>query len=496
MGNHMAFLEVRRQEDRVETPESRVRHFGDFHVSLEEAERRKQASRCKDCGVPFCQISSSAPGMVSGCPLGNLIPEWNDLLCRGNYRHALQRLTRTDPFPEFTSRVCPGLCEEACTGNLTGKPVCNRENEKYLVELGFSEGWIRTDIPAIRSGKKVAVVGSGPAGLAAADRLNRRGHEVTVYERADRPGGLLMYGIPNMKLEKKIVLRRIRQMEEEGILFCTGTEISGQEQAEKLLREYDAVVLACGASSPRDTAVPGRSGEGVVFAVDYLTAAAKNLLDPQNKADRKMSARGKRVVVIGGGDTGTDCVATALRQGCKKVSQLIRRPEPPKERPADNLWPERSRALKTDYGQEEAAAVFGKDPRIFGRRVKEFLRKEDGKLTGLMTVQTVLKTGADSPLPPVLEDVPGSESRIPCEMVLLATGFSGADPGTAEAFGVKLSGSGRIETQHPRGYQTNVPKLFTAGDCRRGSSLVVWAIREGCEAAREVDEFLMGYTTL
>ena len=495
MAKPTGFMETDRIEDRTETPESRIRHFQEFHIPMGETERRAQASRCKDCGVPFCQVNILLGGMASGCPLGNLVPEWNDFLYRGNDTQALHRLLKTNNFPEFTSRVCPALCEAACTGHLHGTPVCNKENERYIIETAYASGQIRPNPPAVRSGKRVAVIGSGPSGLAAADQLNHRGHQVTVYEREDRPGGLLMYGIPNMKLDKSVVKRKTELMEQEGVEFRTGREIRTPETAQEVLKGYDAVVLACGSAKPRDIPVPGRDNPSVHFAVDYLKANTKHLLDPKSRLAPEINAKGKRVLIIGGGDTGNDCVGTAIRQGCKKVTQFEMLPCPPAERTPDNPWPQWPKVLKTDYGQQEAIFLWGKDPRIYQTTIKEILTGPGGKLTGVRAVKLESvrdeKTGRMS-----MAEIPGSEYEFRCDMVLIAAGFLGPEPELAEAFGLKRTPRGNLLTVEADGHRTENPKLFAAGDCRRGQSLVVWAIREGRDTAREVDQYLMGYTAL
>lgn len=493
MGDKMGFLEIRRKNDYTEAVKSRILHFEEFHIPMEEGDRRGQAERCKDCGVPFCQIGGIEPGVVSGCPLGSLIPEWNDLLSRGNDVQAFRRLEKTNNFPEFTSRVCPAPCENACTGNLTGSPVSNRENERYLSDYAFRAGLQGGKEPSTRSGKKVVVIGSGPAGLAAADQLNHRGHLVTVIERDDRPGGLLMYGIPNMKLDKKVVERTTKRMEQEGVCFRTGTAVTTPEQTQELLREFDAVILACGARVPRDVEAPGREAEGILYALDYLTSATRHVLDTRNRIPTGMNAKGKRVIVIGGGDTGTDCVATAVRQGCRKITQLIRRPEPTSDPYAAQPWPYTAGRSAAGYGQEEAAEVFGRDPRCYQTRVKEFLKNEEGRLTAVITVRLEV-TKEEGSGRTVFTEIPGSERKVPCDMVLIAAGYAGPEPEILRAFGLESGSSAAIPTLSEGGYQTPVPKVFAAGDCRRGQSLVVWAIQEGREAARAVDEFLMGYT--
>ncbi len=490
MGKPTGFLEYQRQETQAVSPLERIKNFNEFHKEINEQERVKQAARCMDCGVPFCQNGKMLGGMISGCPLTNLIPEWNELLYRGKKEQALERLLETNNFPEFTSRVCPALCEKACICGVHDSPVTVRENEKAIIENGFSSGLIKPRIPVVRSGKSVAVVGSGPSGLAAADLLNRRGHSVTVFERSDRPGGLLMYGIPNMKLEKDIVLRRTALMELEGVEFRTSCDVGQDITAEELLDSFDAVVLACGSSQPRDISAPGRDAAGIHFAVDFLKATTKSLLDSGLKDGSFISAKDKNVIVIGGGDTGNDCVGTAVRHGCASVTQLEMMPKLPDQRAANNPFPEYPRICKTDYGQEEAAAVFGSDPRIYQTTVKEFIKDESGALTAVKTVKLQF-TQQDGRR--VMSEVEGSEEILPCELCLIAAGFIGCQSYIAEAFGVELDGRNNVAAE---GFATNVPKVFTAGDMHIGQSLVVRAIREGRDCAAAVDRSLMGYTNL
>ena len=465
MGSATGFLDTARKENPFREEAERLGDFEDLHVPQPGEARRAQASRCMNCGVPFCQSDF-------GCPLHNLIPEWNDLLYRGQEREALRRLLKTAPFPEFTGRVCPALCEKAC--NLENDCVTNRDNELYLVETGFAQGWIRPEIPAFRTGKRVAVVGSGPSGLAAANLLNRFGHEVTVIEKADRPGGLLMYGIPNMKLPKEIVERRVRLMEAEGVRFLTDTAADAE-----LPREYDAVVLCGGARKPRTLDVDHMDAPGVMFAVDYLTAATRGVL---GKKESEASAKGLHVVVVGGGDTGNDCVGTALRQGCASVTQLEMMPAPPRERAAGNPWPEWPRILRTDYGQAEALFRQGADPRIYETTVKQILTDAGGRVSGLETVRL-----RRTPEGKFVREA-GSEKTLPCGLLLIAAGFVGCGEKIPEAFGVAADARGRLmpaDGSHHLG-----GNLFSAGDMRTGQSLVVRALADGRNAAREADAWL------
>lgn len=402
------------------------------------------------------------------------------------------RLLETNNFPEFTSRVCPALCEKACICGIHDDPVTVRENEKAIIENGFSTGLIKPRIPLNRSGKKIAVIGSGPSGLAAADSLNRRGHNVTVFERSDRAGGLLMYGIPNMKLEKDIVTRRTALMELEGVEIRTSCDVGIDISADEILADYDAVILACGSSQPRDITAAGRDANGIHFAVDFLKATTKSLLDSDLKDGSYISAKDKDVVVIGGGDTGNDCVGTAVRHGCKSVTQLEMMPKLPDTRAANNPFPEYPRVCKTDYGQEEAIAVFGSDPRIYETTVKEFIKNDNGELEAIKTVKVRFENKDGRR---VLVEVEGSEQVIPCQLCLIAAGFTGCQSYIADAFGVELNVRTNVSTAEGS-FASSAEKVFTAGDMHIGQSLVVRAIREGRDCAAEVDRFLMGYTNL
>ena len=494
MGKATGFLEYERSESSASEPLERIRNFNEFHTPLSEDKRRQQAARCMDCGVPFCQNGKMLCGMMSGCPLNNLIPEWNDLLYRGHKEQALSRLLMTNNFPEFTSRVCPALCEKACTCGLNGDPVTVKENENSIIEYGFSQGLIKPNIPQVRSGKKIAVIGSGPSGLSVADTLNHRGHSVTVFERSDRIGGLLMYGIPNMKLEKQVIERRTELMRAEGVTFVTNADVGNNVSADEILSGFDAAVLCCGSSNPRDINAEGRDANGIYFAVDFLRSTTKSLLDSNLSDGKYISAKDKNVVIIGGGDTGNDCVGTSVRHGCKSVVQIEMMPKLPDERAENNPWPEWPRVCKTDYGQEEAAAVFGSDPRIYETTVKEFIKDENGSLCAVKTVKLKFETDPESGRR-VPREIEGSEQVIPCELCLIAAGFLGCQSYVAEAFGVELNQRTNIKTENGK-FSTNVEKVFTAGDMHIGQSLVVRAIREGRDAARAVDEYLMGYTNL
>lgn len=487
MGKATGFMEFERCEDAWIPAGDRIKNFNEFHIHLNEEKRKCQAGRCMACGVPMCQSAIRLKGMVTGCPLHNLIPEWNDEIYSGHYEHALSRLLKTSNFPEFTGRVCPALCEKACINGMHGAPVTIHDNELFLIEKGFSEGWMKPRVPALRSGKRVAVVGSGPAGLAVADQLNRRGHSVTVFEREDQIGGLLMYGIPNMKLDKKVIERRRKLMEDEGVIFKTGCDIGRDLSFEELKASFDAIALCCGAKKPRDLALDGRDSCGdIYFAVDFLKSATTDLLKG-NTENWSINAKDLNVVIVGGGDTGNDCLGTCIRQGAKSVVQLEMMPKPPLERAANNPWPEWPKVLKTDYGQLEAIEVFGSDPRIYETTVKDLVI-EKGKLKAIHTIRVKFENR-------VLVEVIGTEEELPCDLLIIAAGFLGSEDYIAAASGVNLTKRNTIETKEEH-YATSVPGVFTAGDQHRGQSLVVWAIAEGRHCAAEIDEYLMGYTSL
>jgi len=446
-----------------------------------------------DCGIPFCHTGQLISGMASGCPINNLIPEWNDLVYHGLWKEALQRLHVTNNFPEFTGRVCPAPCEGSCVLGINELPVTIKNIECSIVDNGFAQGWVTAEPPEKRTGKKVAVIGSGPSGLASAAQLNRAGHRVTVYERADRIGGLLMYGIPNMKLDKRIVQRRIDLMAAEGIEFVTKADIGTTIPAQRLRAEFDAIVICSGATKPRDLPIPGRDLKGIHFAMDFLHANTKSLLDSEHQDGSYISAKDKEVIVVGGGDTGTDCVGTAMRHGCKNLTQLEILPRPPDARQSDNPWPEWPKVYKLDYGQEEAKARFGADPRIYLTTGEKFVGNGDGKVRELHIYDvewTRDEKGAFMP-----KRVPGTDKVIPADLVLLAMGFLGPEDSVLTQLGVERDPRSNAKAEYGQ-FATNVPGVFAAGDCRRGQSLVVWAINEGRGAARECDRYLMGQTNL
>lgn len=494
MGNPTGFMDFKREDAPAYSVHERIKNYNEFHEPLSKKEQARQGSRCMECGVPFCQSGMMIGGAFSGCPLNNLIPEWNDLIFKGAWEQAYRRLKITNNFPEFTSRVCPALCEKACTCGANGDAVTVRGNEYSIIENAYTEGLAGANPPKVRTGKKIAVIGSGPSGLAAADQLNRRGHSVTVFERSDRVGGLLMYGIPNMKLEKDIIDRKIDIMKSEGIEFKTNINVGTDITAQELLNDFDRVILACGASNPRDINVTGRDAQGIYFAVDFLKSTTKALLDNDLEDGTYISAKDKNVMVIGGGDTGNDCVGTCVRHGAKSVLQLEMMPKLPDERTEDNPWPEWPRVCKTDYGQEEAAEVYGTDPRVYQTTVKEFLKDENGKLIGATLVKLFPERDENSGRL-MMKEIEGSEYQVDVDLVLIAAGFLGSESYVTEAFGVETNARTNVATANGS-FSTNVENVFTAGDMHRGQSLVVWAIREGRDCAKEVDESLMGYTNL
>ena len=544
MGKVTGFLDYAREDNKDVPVEERIKNFKEFHLPLTEEVRRKQGARCMNCGVPFCQSGMKLAGMFTGCPLHNLCPEWNDEVYNGHVAHALSRLLKTNNFPEFTGRVCPALCEKACIEGLDDAPVTTHDNELYIIEKAFQEGYMQPRIPEVRSGKRVAVVGAGPAGLAVADQLNHRGHSVTVFERSDEIGGLLMYGIPNMKLDKSVIRRRRALMEAEGVVFRTGVDVGRETStAAAILRDYDAVVLACGAKQARGLNVPSiEQAHGIHYAVDYLTSQTKALHEQGEHAFGIINAKGKHVVIVGGGDTGNDCCGTAIRQGAKSVTQIEMMPEPPVERAVSNPWPEWPKVLKVDYGQQEAIRVFGHDPRVYETTVKSIETKKDGSIKAVITSKVKFENRQ-------MVLVEGTEQKLPCDLLIIAAGFTGCESYVADAFGVALTERHVVKTEAEH-YHTesavkptaaeqtaaaaatgskvgeksgaasataarttasagsaakadaspktaaNAAKIFTAGDMHRGQSLVVWAIAEGRACASEVDAYLMGYSCL
>jgi glutamate synthase (NADPH/NADH) small chain len=493
MGKPTGFIEFTREVPKEDDPLLRISHYEEFHQHFSDEKLQTQGARCMDCGIPFCHTGKLISGMAAGCPVNNLIPEWNDLVYRGQWREALDRLHKTNNFPEFTGRVCPAPCEGSCTVGLNGSPVTIKNIERSIIDKGFDEGWVVPEPPTHRTGKKVAVIGSGPSGLACAAQLNKAGHLVTVFERSDRVGGLLMYGIPNMKLDKQHVQRRVEVLAAEGVTFITSTEVGKDYPAEKLLQEFDSVVLCGGATKGRDLPIEGRELKGIHLAMEFLHKNTKSLLDSKHEDGQYISASGKDVIVIGGGDTGTDCVGTSVRHGCATVTQYEIMAKPPEKRAGNNPWPEWPKVYKMDYGQEEAAAKFGGDPRQYLISTKKFVGDENGHVKELHTVLIEWKKDENGRFGPV--EVPGSEKVYPAQLVLLAMGFMGPENSLLDQLGVEKDERSNAKAEYDK-FATNVKGVFTAGDMRRGQSLVVWAINEGRAAARECDRYLMGSSNL
>jgi glutamate synthase (NADPH/NADH) small chain len=489
MGNYTGFLEISRKNSCHEDPAVRIAHWQEFHEPMPEADIREQASRCMDCGVPFCHNSSELSGLTSGCPVNNLIPDWNDMLYKGQWQEALKLLLKTNNFPEFTGRVCPAPCEGSCVLGINEPPVTIKNHEYSIIEHAFEQGWIKAQPPALRTGKTVAVIGSGPAGLAAADELNRLGHVVTVFERADRIGGLLMYGIPNMKLDKvKVVERRVKLLEEEGIKFRTSVQVGTDISFSKLKKDFDSIVICIGATVPRDLPIAGRGLKGIHFAMDFLHKNTSSLLDSNHSDGLYINAQDKDVIVIGGGDTGTDCVATSLRHGCKSIRQLEILDKPPVERAIDNPWPEFPKTYVLDYGQQEAKAKYGADPREYSMMTKSFNDDGDGNLAGITVVDIQWQSNGDGRLQPV--EIAGSEREYKADLVLLSMGFLGPESTIMDQGNIETTDRSNIQAEYGD-FATNIEGVFAAGDCRRGQSLVVWAINEGRAVAEVCHKFLM-----
>jgi len=493
MGKPTGFMEYDRKTAPYREPDKRVEDWQEMTLDMPEEDLQIQGARCMDCGIPFCQTGNNWEGKSLGCPVYNLIPEWNDLVYRGKWKEALHRLHKTNNFPEFTGRVCPAPCEGSCVLGLTDTPVAIKSIEQAIIDKGFENGWVVPNPPDKRTGQTVAVVGSGPAGLAAAAQLNKAGHKVTVYERADRIGGLLTYGIPNMKLDKSVVKRRVDLLKEEGIEFFVNTEIGTDIPADDLKDKFDALILAGGATNPRDLPIDGRDLNGIHFAMEFLHADTKSLLDSDHDDDNFISAKDKDVIVIGGGDTGTDCVSTTMRHKCKSLTQFEIMPKPPNDRADENPWPEWPNVYKLDYGQEEARKKFGDDPREYEVMTKKFESDGNGNLKALHTVQVKWEEGENGRMSPV--EVEGSEKVWKADLVLLAMGFLGPENPLLEQLDVERDGRSNAKASHEE-YDTNIDGVFAAGDMRRGQSLIVWAINEGRGAARECDRWLMGSTEL
>ncbi|MFC4404457.1 glutamate synthase subunit beta [Gracilibacillus xinjiangensis] len=492
MGKATGFMEFERQTANQREPLERIHDWKEYSAPFSDEVAKTQGARCMDCGTPFCHIGMDIDGATSGCPVYNLIPEWNDLVYRGKWKEALERLMKTNNFPEFTGRVCPAPCEGSCTVAINDPAVTIKNIEQKIIDKGFENGWIKPRVPKRRTGKKVAIVGSGPAGLAAADQLNQAGHSVTVYERQDRAGGLLTYGIPNMKLEKDVVERRVNLLRQEGVDFILNTEVGKDISADEIKSNHDSVILCTGAQKHRDLPLEGRDAEGIRFAMDYLTVATKSLLDETVQVEDELNVAGKDVIVIGGGDTGADCIATALRQGAKSIAQFGKHPQLPIKRNDDNMWPAFPNVFSLEYAHKEAKEKFGADIREYSIQTKKFVKDENGKLKELHTVQ--MKKTRDENGMFVFEEIPGTEQVWPAQLVLIAIGFEGAEQPVLQAFDVKTERN-RVNAKYGD-FQTNIEHVFAAGDARRGQSLIVWAINEGREVAYQVDQYLMGETAL
>ncbi|HAK51215.1 MAG TPA: glutamate synthase [Gammaproteobacteria bacterium] len=478
MGKPTGFKEFDRETEPYRDAHERLVDFKEIYTPHNNEHLTTQGARCMDCGVPFCQSDD-------GCPIHNLIPEWNDLVYRGRWRDALDRLHKTNNFPEFTGRVCPAPCEGSCVLGITNPPVTIKNIENSIIDRGFAEGWVEAQPPEKRTGKSVAVVGSGPSGLAAAAQLNRAGHKVTVYERADRIGGLLMYGIPNMKLDKQVVERRIGLMRDEGIEFQVNADVGNNVDIQQLIDDNDALLLAIGATEARDLPIPNREGPGVHMAMEFLTLNTKSLLDSNHEDGNYISAKDKDVIVIGGGDTGTDCIGTSMRHGCKSLVNFELLPKPPAERAPNNPWPLYPRIYRVDYGHAEVAAKFGEDPRVYSIMSQEFVRDADGKLLGIKTIDVNDK----------LEPIPGTEKTWNADLIFLSMGFLRPEHYINDSLGLDLDERGNFSADKAS-FRTSLEKVYAAADCRRGQDLVVRAINEGREAAREIDRDLMGSTQL
>ena len=493
MGKPTGFIEYLREIPADRSPSERIKDWKEFHLHMPEENLRTQGARCMDCGIPFCHTGTLISGMASGCPINNLIPEWNDLVYRGLWKEALERLHKTNNFPEFTGRVCPAPCEGSCVLGINAPPVTIKNIEAAIIDRGWEEGWVKPEPPGKRTGKRVAIIGSGPAGLSAAAQLNKAGHAVTVYERADRPGGLLMYGIPNMKLDKnEVVLRRIKLMEAEGIVFKCNISVGTDVTVPALRSEFDAIVICTGATRPRDLPIPGRELKGIHFAMDFLTDNTRAVLD-QHQNGNFVTADSRDVVIIGGGDTGTDCVGTSMRHGCHSLVQVEILPRSPNVRAQDNPWPEWPKVYKMDYGQEEAAAKFGDDPRVYLTTATKFEGDENGHVKAVHLVEVIWERNDKGQFIP--QHVPGTEKVLPTQLVLLAMGFLGPEQPLLDALGVDRDARSNVKADHGK-YTTSLEGVFAAGDCRRGQSLVVWAFNEGRGAAKACDQYLMGASDL